>query len=453
MRLQTLLAEIRRHWKTFVAVSGVVFAATLGWHLLTPATYVSNTQLLVSVSGSTTAAAYQNDQVVAGRINSYIALLTTDVVSQRVVDKLKLPMTASELATKVSATNVPPRTSLMDVAVTDTSPERARLLANTLANEFISYTDALETPTGEDGQKVHTTVVSAATEARERRAERLALAALGAVAALLLGSVAVWVRWRIDPVVRTAEEAAAAAGVPIIATVTTDSTLTRDGLEEYDRLGTHLRSTSPSTDDADKRGHVWALTSAQGEVDIAQISWNLGRALALAGGRAVVLDSGTTRPLRDGEPLPDAVEDDSAESAGSDANTARASSTPSTRQGEDDFPGNLSMQSWPDRREAADGLLDELRDDYTDVIVAAPPLLSSDGVSIIGESADAIVLVLSLGTTKRKDLEQSASNLAASDSPLALVISTADHRVPAEAEATSAVDYSPSSAPTEGMSS
>ena len=87
-------------------------------------------------------------------------LLTSDVVSQRVIDKLGLPMTAPELAAKVSATNVPPKTAVIDVAVTDESPARARLLADTLANEFINYTDALETPTGEDSQKVHTTVVS-----------------------------------------------------------------------------------------------------------------------------------------------------------------------------------------------------------------------------------------------------------------------------------------------------
>jgi capsular polysaccharide biosynthesis protein len=160
---------------------------------------VSNTQLLVSISGSTTAAAYQNDEVVAGRINSYIALLTTTVVSQRVVDALQLPMTASELAAKVSATNVPPRTSLIDVAVTDTSPQRAKLLADTVATEFISYTQALETPTGEDGQRVHTSVVNAASEPHERRAERVVLGLLGAVTALLLGAVAMWLRERFDP--------------------------------------------------------------------------------------------------------------------------------------------------------------------------------------------------------------------------------------------------------------
>jgi capsular polysaccharide biosynthesis protein len=205
LNLKTFLAAVGRYWKTFVVVTGVVFALGMVWIILTPAKFVSTTQLMVSIAGSTTAAAYQNDEVVAGRVNSYIALLTSDVVSQRVIDKLGLRMTAPELAAKISATNVPPKTAVIDVAVTDESPVRARLLADTLAHEFISYTEALETPTGEDGQKVHTIIVSSASEPRERRAERVILGALAALAALLLGSVAVWIRSLTNPVIRTAD--------------------------------------------------------------------------------------------------------------------------------------------------------------------------------------------------------------------------------------------------------
>jgi capsular polysaccharide biosynthesis protein len=209
LNLKTFVAAVRRYVKTFVAVAGAVFAVGLAWIILTPAKYVSTTQLMVSISGSTTAAAYQNDQVVAARVNSYIALLTSDVVMKRVIDKLGLPLTTGELAAKVSATNVPPQTSVIDVAVTDESPARARQIADTLASEFINYTNALETPTGEDGQKVHTTIVSPASEPRERRAERVILGVLAGLTALLLGSVAVWIRSRIDPVVRTADRAGA----------------------------------------------------------------------------------------------------------------------------------------------------------------------------------------------------------------------------------------------------
>jgi capsular polysaccharide biosynthesis protein len=193
------LATVRKYWRTFVITSSAVLAVGLTWLVLTPLQYVSTTQLLVAINGSTTATAYQNDDVVSGRVNSYIALLTSDVVSQRVIDKLGLSLTPAEFAAKVSATNVPPKTSIIDVAVTDDSPTRARQLAEAVAEQFISYAGALETPTGEDGQKVKTTVVSAASEAQSRLAERIGLGVLLALAALLIGAVAVWVRARYHP--------------------------------------------------------------------------------------------------------------------------------------------------------------------------------------------------------------------------------------------------------------
>src|ERR1700730_8560974 len=135
--LKTFLATVRLYWKTFALVTVTALALGLAWLLLTPPQYVSTTQLLVSINGSTTAAAYQNDSVVSGRVNSYIALLTSDVVSQRVIDKLGLHMSAPELAAKISATGVPPNTSIIDVAVTDESPGQARQLADTVAKEFV----------------------------------------------------------------------------------------------------------------------------------------------------------------------------------------------------------------------------------------------------------------------------------------------------------------------------
>src|SRR3984893_2243581 len=218
LNLKELLAAVRRYWVTFVLVTAVLFAVGLTWILLLPAKFASSTQVMVSIEGSTTATAYQNDDVVAGRINSYIPLLTSGAVDQRVIDRLGLPLTTSELAAKINATRVPPKTAIIDVEVTDESPARAQLIAQTLAREFISYTEALETPTGEDSQKVHTTVVTAATEAHEKRFERLLLAMLAGVAALLTGAVAVWIRARTDAVIRSADQAAA-GGVPVLGTV------------------------------------------------------------------------------------------------------------------------------------------------------------------------------------------------------------------------------------------
>lgn len=194
MNFREFAAALTARWKTFTAVAASVAAAGLTWILLTPVTYVSSAQLLVSVSGSTTAAAYVNEEVARDRVNSYIPLLNSDVVSQRVVDTLHLPQTAHDLAAQVSATRVPPNTSVIDVSVTAGSADQARALAAAFAREFIEYTAALETPTGGDSQKVRVTKISGPTEPRSNTPIRIALGVPATLLAVLVGAVVIWTR-------------------------------------------------------------------------------------------------------------------------------------------------------------------------------------------------------------------------------------------------------------------
>lgn len=415
MKLDSFLASIRMYRRTFAVVAGVAFTLGLASVLLTPTKFVSTTQLMVSIAGSTTAAAYQNDSVVAGRVNSYIALLTSDVVNQRVIDRLGLPLTAPELAAKVSATNVPPKTAIIDVAVTDQSPAQAQLLAQTLATEFIRYAAALETPTGEDGQRVRTTVVTAASEPREQRAERILLVALAAGSALVLGAVAVWIRSQTDPVVRAAERATAAAGVPVIGCVTSSSEA--NDLEGYRRLRTRLRSMTRQIGESDGLGRVWVFTSAVGEVDTAVVSSNLGRAMEWTDRRSIVLDAGI--------PVAEIASDQSqpADETESDDGSEDVLAEPPVRRGGDGFPDTLRVSAWaqdPDlaAARAAAGLFDQLRKEYAHVIVAAPPALTTTTASVVSDFADGVLFLVSLGKTKRRDLGRAADNLRATDAPL-----------------------------------
>jgi capsular polysaccharide biosynthesis protein len=194
LTLKEFVTAVRRYRWTFGLVVAAVLVVGVISILLLPTKFVSSTRLLVSIQGSTTAAAYQNEDVANRRIRSYIPLLTSEVVNQRVIDKLGLPMTTDELAAKINATNVPPKSSLIDVEVTDGSPDRAQQIAKTLAAEFVAYATAVETPTGEDSQKVTTTVVSTATAGRENRLQPVLLGLLAGLAALVLGAVAVWIR-------------------------------------------------------------------------------------------------------------------------------------------------------------------------------------------------------------------------------------------------------------------
>jgi capsular polysaccharide biosynthesis protein len=408
LNFKTFLATVRTYWKTFVIVGVAVVALGLTGIYLWPLKYVSTTQLVVSIEGSTTATAYENDDVVAGRVNSYIALLTSDVVSQRVIDKLGLSMSAPELAAKISATNVPPKTSVIDVAVTDSSPDQARRLADTVANEFVSYTDALETPTGEDGQKVKTTVVSAASEPHARLAERIVLAGLVVVGALVLGGLAVWIRSVLDPVVRTPTRAAALAGIPVLGKVTSALAVSLQDLEGYRCLRTRLRGATSSRD-----ARAVEMTAVSDGTDAFRVAMNLGRAMQLAGSRTIVLDV-NPQASQPGE-------------VNGDRNRARRG----TRLA--GFPDTLPASAWaisPDRvaTKVAHDLIAQLGADYEYVFIAAPPTLSTFTASALSEYADAVLLLAVLGTTKRRDLIRAAETFNATDAPLVglVLVSGAD---------------------------
>jgi len=70
--------------------------------------------------------------------STYRQLITYTPVMQRVVDALGLPYDESDLRSKVTASTVND-TQLVKVSVSDSDPEQAALIANTIATEFTTY--------------------------------------------------------------------------------------------------------------------------------------------------------------------------------------------------------------------------------------------------------------------------------------------------------------------------
>lgn len=421
MKLNAFLAAVRRYWVTFVVATVTVFAAGLVWILFTPAKYVSTTQLMVSLSGSTTAAAYQNDEVVTGRVNSYVALLTSDVVSQRVVDALGLPMTAQQLAANVSATRVPPNTSIIDLAVTAGSAAGAQRLADTYAREFISYAAALETPTGEDGQKIHVTTVTAASTPHGDIAERGVLGVLAALAAVLVGAVAVWIRAAIDPLVRTAERATAATGIPVLGSVSGQPAFSGDDIERFRRLRTLLNAQSGGD------GRVLELVPVQPDCDVRTTALNLSRVLHLTGRRCVVVDV----PSVDADAAPQPTDTPSGDA---EHYEPVGEGVPGEQGGSTEPPDIRVMADWakdPDliANRAAPELMNRLRADFDEVLIAAPPAMSGMAASALTDHADCVLLLVCAETTKLAGLRSAVDQLTAAGARVSglVLVDTGNH--------------------------
>ena len=88
-------------------------------------------------------------------------MITSEQLTERVVDQLALPMTAGELSAEVTAVIVP-RTVLFDVTVTDPSPDQAAAIANALADQFVVYAGAMYILVGQNFPRVTISVFNRA---------------------------------------------------------------------------------------------------------------------------------------------------------------------------------------------------------------------------------------------------------------------------------------------------
>lgn len=200
MDVMKMVGILRDRWLLLVAAAVIGASAGLGISMLMTSYYTSTTQLFVTTTGGTTSTeSYQGDQFSQQRASSYAQILSSEILGQRVVDSLGLPLTASEVAGKISAERLP-QTVLIEVTVRDTSARRAADIANTVSDEFIRYIAPLETPTGQEQARATVSVINGAEPASAPSSPNTVTNVLyGAFIGLILGSVLIALRRLTDP--------------------------------------------------------------------------------------------------------------------------------------------------------------------------------------------------------------------------------------------------------------
>jgi receptor protein-tyrosine kinase len=417
MELRELLGALRTGW--WLLVVGLVIGGATGLALasLTTPKYTSETQLFVTTtdSGSTTEV-YQGSQFSQQRVSSYAELLTGEELASRVIDRLNLDTTPELLARRISATPIP-NTVLLDVAVTDESPARARDVATAVGTEFTSMVATLETPPGSQLSPVKVTVVkrpelptspSVPSAARDL--------ALGLVIGLLLGTAVCIARVRLDRSVRGDEDAALLAGAPVIATILRDDALAKQHVidravgnrtaEAFRQLRSNLQFLN--VEQPPKAIMVTSALPSEGKTTVAV---NLALVLADAGRRVTIVEADLRRPkvtrylgLVGGVGVTNIL----AGSAAVDdvAQTYRNGLTVIAAGPKPPNPGELLSSS----NMAA--LIEELKavNDY--VIVDSPPLLPVADSTALATYVDGVLLSVHLGSTRKEQVAQAAATLA-----------------------------------------
>ncbi|WP_374157617.1 polysaccharide biosynthesis tyrosine autokinase [Mycobacterium sp. G7A2] len=418
MNLQDFIRLIRSRWITVLFSAVACLLGAVIYSLVTTPMYEASTRLFVSTTSSASLAeTYQGNRFSQERVISYTELLMGRTLAQNTIDKLGLDYSAEELRSNISAT-AKIDTVLINVAVLDESPVRARDIANTLADEFVIMVRELETP--EDGSSPDSRVVV------EQRAiipdepvvpKTSRNIGLGLVFGLVLGLGAAVVRDLLDNTVKNREALEEITGSGVVGSIPLDKERRRHAAipfesdntaiaEAFRKLRTNLQFLA-----VDNPPRVIVCTSSMPHEGKSTTAINIALALAEADHNVVLVDGDMRRPmLHKYLDLVGAVGFSTVLSGGA----TLTESLQKTR-----FPGLTVLTSGPIPpnpsellgSQSAKKLLIELRGQFDFVIVDSTPLLAVTDAAILAAAADGVLVIARFGHTRREQLAHAVASL------------------------------------------
>lgn len=438
-----MLAALRAAW--WLPLLGLLLGAGIsaGVSYLQTPLYTSQLQLFVSTPTSTsTSEALQGSQLSQQRVTSYARLLAGEELAKRVIDRLNLDLSPSELRNRVTATAAPD-TVMLDVTVTDPSAKQAQRIAAAIGQEFPDFVDELEPPNANGEPPVRISVSDAAdVPTAPSSPQKTRNIALGGLVGLLIGAALAILRARLDRSVKDQSEVTDLTGVPVIGTVLRDSslekthTIDRAALsrtaEDYRQLRANLQFLN--VDDPPRVILVSSAVPSEGKTTLVV---NLALALADAGHQVAVVEADLRRPkvtrylgLVGGVGLTNILAgaaelDDVAQTYRDNLTVIAAGPNPPN-------PGEMLASSH--MRE----LIDKLRGQYDYVLIDAPPLLPVADSSGLAVATDGVLLSIRYGSTRKDQLQQAVTTLERVGArPLGIVLNI----VPPRAQLASAYGY------------
>ncbi len=138
----------RSPWRLIVLTGLLGVLVALAASILSTTTYRSTATLIIVADdgNASVGGAYTGELLAQKRISSYGEIVTSDQVTQDVVEELGLSMTPAAVADKLSVNN-PRDTVVLQISATDPNPATAQQIAQTAAEKFQRYVETLETPT------------------------------------------------------------------------------------------------------------------------------------------------------------------------------------------------------------------------------------------------------------------------------------------------------------------
>lgn len=425
LNLQDFVKLLRSRWLTVCVTAVVVLLGSVAYSLLTTPLYEASTRLFVSTtSGSSLAETYQGNRFSQERVVSYAELLMGETLAQRTIDKLNLDMSAEELQANVKA-SAKLDTVLINVDVLDESPVRARDIANTLSDEFVTLVRELETP--EDGSRPDSRVVveqraSIPTDPVVPKTSRNI--AIGLVFGVALGVGLAVVRDLLDNTVKDRGAVESITGAGLVGSIPLDKERRKHPAISFDsdnsttaeafrKLRTNLQFLS-----VDNPPRVIVFTSSMPHEGKSTSAINVALALAEADNNVVLVDGDLRRPML--HKYLDLV----GQVGFSTVLSGRANLDEALQKTRFDGLTVLTSGAIPPNPSellgsmSAKKLLNELRAKFDYVIVDSTPLLAVTDAAILAAGADGALIMARFGQTKREQLTHAVANLESVGAPL-----------------------------------
>lgn len=421
MDLKQYLRVLRERWKFLLTcVLLAVLAAGLYSALQKPM-YAASTQLFVSTSADqngNASQAYQGGLFGQQRVKSYAEIVGSQPVVQRVKDELHLPQSVDELRSEISAT-APLDTVLVDVTVTDASPQRAAAIAGSVGRQFANRVNELETPQGQSVSPVKVSVAQppAVPSAPVSPKTKLNLA-LGLLVGLAIGVGGAVLRSTLDTRIRDQETVSAILDGPVLGGFREDSSVRERPLlvdsdpfshraEGFRQLRTNIRFLA-----VDSRIRSLVVTSSLPSEGKTTVATNLAIALAQSGEQVVLVDADLRRPtigeLMGLNPqvgltnvLLETTSIDSALQSYRDGLSLRVLTSGPIPPNPSELLGSQRMRE----------VIDALQQRATIVIFDTPPLLPVTDAAVLAVHTDGALLITRAGSTHRDQLRTSVTNL------------------------------------------
>lgn len=427
MELRDYLRILRRRWLLIVSFLLLGVAAAAVVTITTTPQYASTTRLFVSTptSDDNNSQAFSGDQFASRRANSYADLIKGTAIAQKVVDKLHLTELPADLVAQID-TKVVTNTVIIELTVTDPSPGRAQLLAQTTAEIFSAYVPELEGAKDPANAGIRATIVDAAALPTQPVSPKPTLnIGLGALVGLALGIGLAVLLEVLDTTLKTVQALRDSTGANPLGAIHYDSTAAKHPLvtaldshsprlESFRVLRTNLQFL-----DVDQPSKLFTITSPVPGDGKTTTAANIAITLAQAGQRTLLLEGDLRRPrIAQYLNLESAVGLTTVliGKAGFDDVVQQYPVVPGL-----DVITSGSIPPNPSellQTKAMKAVLATARERYDIVIVDAAPLLPVTDAALLAAETDGAILVVRFGKTTKDQAAQARARLDSVDAQL-----------------------------------